>query len=90
MNENVTQINDIGDKTLNGCAARGRRRLHDVEPGPEPDGNGTDGTVSGNIVTSYKKNGIDVRGNVEAVTISGNTVTGAGRVAYIAQNGIEV
>ena len=46
-------------------------------------------TIEGNTVTSYNKNGIDVRGNVDA-TIIGNTVTGKGPIDYIAQNGIVV
>ena len=46
-------------------------------------------TIEGNTVTSYNKNGIDVRGNVDA-KIVGNTVTGRGQIDYIAQNGIVV
>jgi len=46
-------------------------------------------TIEGNTVWNYNKNGIDVRGNVNA-TILGNTVTGSGPVAHIAQNGIVV
>ena len=43
-------------------------------------GSGTDRhsvEISGNVVSSYNKNGIDVRGKVDA-TIVGNTVTGLG------------
>ena len=43
--------------------------------------------IENNTVTSYNKNGIDVRGNVDA-KIVGNTVTGNGPISYIAQNGI--
>ena len=46
-------------------------------------------TIEGNTVWHYNKNGIDVRGKVNA-TILGNTVTGKGPVDYIAQNGIVV
>jgi hypothetical protein len=45
--------------------------------------------IEGNTVTSYNKNGIDVRNNVDA-TIVGNTVTGVGPIDFIAQNGIVV
>jgi hypothetical protein len=46
-------------------------------------------TISGNVVSSYQKTGILANGSV-AATITGNTVTGAGPVGYIAQNGIQV
>jgi hypothetical protein len=45
--------------------------------------------ISNNTVTGYQKNGITANGSV-AATISGNVVTGAGPVNYIAQNGIQV
>src|SRR5205807_6081669 len=45
--------------------------------------------ISGNTVSDYQKNGITVNGSV-AATVSGNTVTGAGPINYIAQNGIQV
>ena len=44
--------------------------------------------ISGNVVSSYNKNGIDVRGNVDA-TITKNTVTGSASTA-ITRNGIVV
>jgi parallel beta-helix repeat protein len=47
------------------------------------------GTISGNTLTNYQKGGIKVSGAVSA-TITNNTVTGFGRVDYIAQNGIQV
>ncbi len=46
-------------------------------------------TVSGNVVTGYQKTGILANGSVVA-TILNNTVTGAGPVDYIAQNGVQV
>ncbi len=46
-------------------------------------------TVSGNVVTGYQKTGILANGSVQA-TILNNTVTGAGPVDYIAQNGVQV
>ncbi len=51
---------------------------------------GTNGTVSGNIVSGYQKNGITAKCPGVNVIVSGNTVTGAGEVDYIAQNGIEL
>jgi hypothetical protein len=62
----------------------------EVRNGPFATG-GTDRvvTISGNVVSSYQKTGILANGSV-AATITGNTVTGAGPVGYIAQNGIQV
>ena len=45
--------------------------------------------IENNTVSNYNKNGIDVRGNVNA-KITGNTVTGSGPSRLIAQNGIVV
>jgi hypothetical protein len=47
------------------------------------------GTISGNTVKKYQKNGITINGNVSAM-IANNTVTGETAVDYIAQNGIQV
>ena len=48
------------------------------------------GTISGNILPSYQKGGITVRGDRASATIEKNTLTGSGTVNYIAQNGIQV
>ena len=48
------------------------------------------GIISGNILPSYQKGGITVRGTGASATIEGNRVTGSGQVDYIAQNGIQV
>jgi len=62
--------------------------------------NGAAGTVSGNVVSRYQKNGISVSGkaangvdpstHTTTVSVTGNTVTGEGPVDYIAQNGIQM
>ena len=46
-------------------------------------------TVSGNTISDYQKTGIVANGNVAAM-ITNNTVTGSGKINYIAQNGIQV
>ncbi|MBI3938429.1 MAG: right-handed parallel beta-helix repeat-containing protein [Betaproteobacteria bacterium] len=46
-------------------------------------------TISGNTVARYQKNGITANGSV-AATITNNSVTGAGPIDYIAQNGIQI
>lgn len=49
----------------------------------------TSGKVTGNTVSLYQKGGIVTNG-ASTVSVSGNTVTGLGRVNFIAQNGIQV
>lgn len=48
------------------------------------------GTISGNVITGYQKGGIVANGIGTSVTIKNNSVTGAGRVDWIAQNGIQI
>jgi hypothetical protein len=48
------------------------------------------GTIKGNILHSYQKGGITVRGVGASATIERNTLTGVGHVDFIAQNGIQV
>ena len=50
----------------------------------------TAGTIAGNTVSGYQKNGITVKCPGVLVSITGNTVTGAGETTAIAQNGIEL
>ena len=45
--------------------------------------------ISGNTISDYQKTGIVANGNVAAL-ITNNTVTGSGKINYIAQNGIQV
>jgi hypothetical protein len=55
--------------------------------------NSVTGTISGNTVNTYQKNGITVKCPGVSVAINNNEVTGAGEAplsAQIAQNGIEV
>ena len=51
---------------------------------------GATGTVSGNTITAYQKNGIVATGNDTAVQLLNNTVTGRGHIDTIAQNGIVI
>jgi hypothetical protein len=46
--------------------------------------------IMANILPSYQKGGITVRGTGASATIDGNRITGSGKVNYIAQNGIQV
>jgi len=46
--------------------------------------------VGGNTISGYQKNGMALSGAGLTATVSGNTVTGAGPTALIAQNGIQL
>ena len=52
-------------------------------------GNAT-GTLNGSAITRYQKNGVVVIGSGATVKVQNNTVTGYGRINYIAQNGIQI
>lgn len=79
INITTSSIHDIGESPFNGAQ-------HGV--GIYYTGGAT-GSVTGNTVFNYQKNGISVSGT-SAVIVSGNTVTGQGPVNYIAQNGVEI
>jgi parallel beta-helix repeat protein len=81
---NVTNsaVHDIGETPLNGTQ-HGNAIYYRAFGGT------ASGTISGNTVTHYQKNGITINGSVSAV-ITNNTVTGEGPVNYIAQNGIQL
>jgi parallel beta-helix repeat protein len=83
VNVTGSTIHDIGETPLNGSQ-------HGTGIYYRALGSGSaSGTISGNTVTHYQKNGITANGNVSA-TITNNTVTGEGAVDYIAQNGIQL
>jgi hypothetical protein len=48
------------------------------------------GEVDQNTIYAYQKGGIVAEGNGIRAAITANTIVGAGRITYIAQNGIEV
>ena len=62
--------------------------------------NGASGTISGNKVYDFQKNGIEVRGltadasapssDKTSVTVVNNVITGRGHIGDIAQNGIVI
>ncbi len=52
-------------------------------------GGSATGKISGNQVWNYQKGGIVVNGQGANAVVSNNTVTGQGRVNYIAMNGIQ-
>jgi hypothetical protein len=50
----------------------------------------SNGAIDNNTVNNYQKGGIVANGSGANVSITNNTVTGAGPVKFIAQNGIQV
>jgi hypothetical protein len=83
VNVTGSTVHDIGETPLNGSQ-------HGTAIYYRALGSGSaSGTISGNTVTHYQKNGITMNGNVSA-GITKNTVTGEGPVDYTAQNGIQV
>jgi hypothetical protein len=51
--------------------------------------NGASGTISGNTVSHYQKNGITISMGASGSVLN-NVVTGEGHITYIAQNGIQI
>ena len=89
---NVTNstISQIGNTPLDGTQ-HGVGIFYTTEETPGGAASGTaKGAIKGNILHSYQKGGITVRGAGASATIERNTLTGVGHVAYIAQNGIQV
>ncbi len=82
---NVLQssIHDIGESPLNGDQ-------HGVGIYYAAfDGGSASGRIVGNSVWNYQKGGIVANGPGTTADIENNIVTGQGRIAYIAQNGIQ-
>jgi hypothetical protein len=96
-NVNVTgsSIHDIGDSPLSGAQHGNAIYYATVDSGsataqPTCTSGATCGTISGNTVDNYQKNGIVANCTGTTVKVTNNTVTGEGPVIYIAQNGIRI
>ena len=84
------KIHDIGETPLNGAQHGVGVFYTTLNPDLSSTERQRPGRSAATSSRSYQKGGIVVNGPGAAVTISGNTVTGEGRVNYIAQNGIQV
>jgi parallel beta-helix repeat protein len=84
VNVTGSAIHDIGEAPLTGQGSQHGNAVY-----YRAFGGSATGTISGNTITNYQKNGITVNGKVSA-TIKNNTVEGQGPVAWIAQNGIQI
>jgi hypothetical protein len=82
-------IHDIGENSFNG-SQHGVAVLYTTVHQDATTTTAATGTLSGSTISRYQKNGVVVSGPHASVTVKNNTVTGAGPVNYIAQNGIEI
>ena len=90
VNTTNSKVHHIGENPFDGTQ-HGRAILYI---------NGATGTISGNKVYDFQKNGIEVRGvtadasapssTKTSATIVNNVITGQGAIDYIAQNGIVI
>ena len=90
VNVTDSQVHAIGEVPFNG-AQHGNAIVYL---------NGASGTISGNDVFDYQKNGITVSGKaangidpgtaVTSASVLNNVVIGEGQIDYIAQNGIQI
>jgi hypothetical protein len=91
-NVNVTNssIHNIGEVPFNGSQHGVGVLYTTINQALGTTGPAATGTLSGNTIASYQKNGVVVSGTGAVVTVQNNTVTGNGPVPYIAQNGIQM
>jgi Right handed beta helix region len=75
-----SQIHQIGDNPFTGNQ-NGRAVFY---------AKGATGTVSGNDIYDYQKNGMVATGDKTNVQVLNNTVTGRGHLTTIAQNGVVI
>jgi hypothetical protein len=90
VNVTHTSIHDIGETPLNGSQHGVGVLYTTVDQAGAVTGASATGTLSGNTISGYQKNGVVVSGSGAAVIVQDIIVTGAGPVDYIAQNGIQV
>jgi hypothetical protein len=83
-------IRDIGENPFNGSQHGVAVLYTTVHQDATTTTHAATGTLSGSTISRYQKNGVVVSGSRASVTVKNNTVTGAGPVNYIAQNGIEI
>src|SRR3954468_835680 len=79
-----SDVHDIGDDPKNGVQ-RGLAVLFGNR-----DGDSSSGSVDDSNVYDYQKNGITAIGSSTSIDITDSTVTGFGKVEFIAQNGIQI
>jgi hypothetical protein len=90
VNVTNSSIHNIGEVPFNGTQHGVGVLYTTINQALGTTGPAATGTLSGNTITAYQKNGVVVSGTGAVVTVQNNTVTGNGQVVYIAQNGIQM
>lgn len=85
LNIHDNTISNIRDEPISGC-----QNGQGIWVGRAFAGTTGTATITNNVISGYQKGGIVVDNTGSSATITGNTVTGAGAVDFIAQNGIQV
>lgn len=86
----TSSIHDIGESPLNGSQHGVGVLYTTVDQAGNTTGPTATGTLRGTTITDYQKNGVVVSGTGAKATVKNNTVTGQGRIDWIAQNGIQI
>jgi hypothetical protein len=91
-NVNVTNssVHNIGEVPFDGTQHGVGVLYTTINQDGTSTGSSATGSLSGNTISLYQKNGVVVTGLGAAVTVTNNVVTGAGPISYIAQNGIQI
>ena len=90
VNISSSSIHDIGESPLNGSQHGVGVLYTTVDQVGNTTGAAATGTLRGTTITDYQKNGVVVSGPGAKATVKNNTVTGQGRIDWIAQNGIQI
>lgn len=90
VNISGSSIHDIGENPFNGSQHGVAVLYTTIHQNNSTTDTAATGTLSGNTISLYQKNGVVVSGTKAAVTVKNNTVSGNGPVNYIAQNGIQI
>jgi len=90
VNISSSSIHDIGESPLNGSQHGVGVLYTTVDQAGNTTGAAATGTLRGTTITDYQKNGVVVSGPGAKATVKNDTVTGQGRIDWIAQNGIQI
>jgi hypothetical protein len=90
VNITHSSIHDIGESPLNGSQHGVGVLYTTIDQAGNSTGATATGTLRGSTIADYQKNGVVVSGSGAKATAKNNTVTGQGKIDWIAQNGIQI